>query len=65
MEFCKDVKEWLNSDSENVVAIHCKGGKGEVSCDCNKNDILVHACIYMICFSTYLTYIRYKMVKLY
>ncbi|CAB4017144.1 phosphatidylinositol 3,4,5-trisphosphate 3-phosphatase TPTE2-like [Paramuricea clavata] len=28
LEFCNDVREWLNSDSENVVAMHCKGGKG-------------------------------------
>lgn len=26
--FCKDVKEYLAGDEENVVAIHCKAGKG-------------------------------------
>ena len=28
VEFCYDVREWLNSDPENIVAMHCKGGKG-------------------------------------
>ena len=26
--FCLDVTDYLNSDPENVVAIHCKAGKG-------------------------------------
>jgi protein-tyrosine phosphatase len=25
---CKSIDSWLKSDSKNVVAIHCKGGKG-------------------------------------
>ena len=28
VDFCYDVREWLNSDPENIVAMHCKGGKG-------------------------------------
>jgi phosphatidylinositol-3,4,5-trisphosphate 3-phosphatase/dual-specificity protein phosphatase PTEN len=26
--FCKDAEEWLNADPENVIAVHCKAGKG-------------------------------------
>ncbi|KAJ8314351.1 hypothetical protein KUTeg_008912, partial [Tegillarca granosa] len=28
IEFCKNVREWLSADEENVIAVHCKGGKG-------------------------------------
>jgi PTEN phosphatase family protein len=28
VEFCKDVRLWLAEDEQNVVAVHCKGGKG-------------------------------------
>lgn len=27
-EFCKDVRMWLAEDEQNVIAVHCKGGKG-------------------------------------
>ncbi|XP_055982345.1 phosphatidylinositol 3,4,5-trisphosphate 3-phosphatase TPTE2-like [Sorex fumeus] len=26
--FCMEVKKWLAEDNENIVAVHCKGGKG-------------------------------------
>jgi len=26
--FCRDVAEWLAADPENVIAVHCKAGKG-------------------------------------
>ncbi|XP_023561052.1 phosphatidylinositol 3,4,5-trisphosphate 3-phosphatase TPTE2-like isoform X2 [Octodon degus] len=35
--FSKEVEEWLAQDKENVVAIHCKGGKGRTGtmvCTC-------------------------------
>ncbi|XP_012578626.1 PREDICTED: phosphatidylinositol 3,4,5-trisphosphate 3-phosphatase TPTE2 [Condylura cristata] len=28
LEFSKEVDEWLAEDKENIVVIHCKGGKG-------------------------------------
>jgi len=28
VRFVKNVKEWLNADKDNVIAVHCKGGKG-------------------------------------
>jgi len=28
VDFCKDVKEYLDRDEKNVVAVHCKAGKG-------------------------------------
>lgn len=28
LQFCHGVKEWLSAHSENVIAVHCKGGKG-------------------------------------
>ncbi|XP_069129990.1 phosphatidylinositol 3,4,5-trisphosphate 3-phosphatase TPTE2-like isoform X2 [Argopecten irradians] len=29
MAFCLDVREWLTADEKNVIAVHCKGGKGQ------------------------------------
>lgn len=28
MDFCEDVYSWMEEDEENVVVVHCKGGKG-------------------------------------
>ena len=28
LQFCHSVAEWMQKDEKNVVAIHCKGGKG-------------------------------------
>ena len=29
IRFAKSVKEWLKADPENVIVVHCKGGKGK------------------------------------
>ena len=28
LRFAQSVKEWLSADAENVIVVHCKGGKG-------------------------------------
>lgn len=28
IRFVQNVREWLDSDKDNVIAVHCKGGKG-------------------------------------
>lgn len=28
IDFCTNVEEWMEKDKQNVIAIHCKGGKG-------------------------------------
>lgn len=28
LKFCLSVKDWMEKDPENVIAVHCKGGKG-------------------------------------
>jgi len=27
-QFCVSSESWLNKDPENIIAVHCKGGKG-------------------------------------
>ena len=31
MDFCEDVFTWMEANRENVIVVHCKGGKGKVS----------------------------------
>lgn len=28
VDFCEDVAKWMDQDQRNVIAVHCKGGKG-------------------------------------
>ena len=28
VRFVKNVKEWFDQDKNNIIAVHCKGGKG-------------------------------------
>eukprot|EP00475_Leptophrys_vorax_P041406 TRINITY_DN7804_c0_g1_i1.p1 TRINITY_DN7804_c0_g1~~TRINITY_DN7804_c0_g1_i1.p1 ORF type:complete len:442 (+),score=107.52 TRINITY_DN7804_c0_g1_i1:74-1399(+) len=28
LEFCQDAKQWLDADEANIIAVHCKAGKG-------------------------------------
>ena len=39
LDFTTSVINWLNADAENVVAVHCKGGKGRTG---------TMICIYMV-----------------
>lgn len=32
LKFTASVREWMNQDEKNIIAIHCKGGKGKASC---------------------------------
>lgn len=29
VNFCEDVLTWMEANPENVVVVHCKGGKGK------------------------------------
>jgi hypothetical protein len=31
LKFTADVREWMAADSRNIIAIHCKGGKGNLN----------------------------------
>ena len=55
VDFCTDVREWLNSDPENVVAIHCKGGKGiQISINVRFNRYF-HNCFFRISYTDSVT----------
>ena len=41
MDFVESAKLWLDSDAENVVAMHCKAGKGRAG---------IMACILLLRF---------------
>jgi len=28
VNFCKNAREFMSADDKNVIALHCKGGKG-------------------------------------
>jgi PTEN phosphatase family protein len=28
VRFAKNVREWMSADPHNIIAVHCKGGKG-------------------------------------
>ncbi|GMF43898.1 unnamed protein product [Phytophthora fragariaefolia] len=46
LSFCRDVHIWLQTNSENVVAVHCKAGKGRTG---------VMLCAYMVYARTWRT----------
>lgn len=33
VDFCEDVLTWMESHEDNVIVVHCKGGKGRVWCE--------------------------------
>ena len=32
LEFCQDVDSYMKTGEKNVIAVHCKGGKGRTGC---------------------------------
>ncbi|XP_033615914.1 phosphatidylinositol 3,4,5-trisphosphate 3-phosphatase TPTE2-like isoform X4 [Fukomys damarensis] len=46
LSFTKEVEEWMAQDKENVVAVHCKGGKGRTG---------TMVCAYLITCRLFLT----------
>lgn len=47
LKFTASVREWMSQDEKNIIAIHCKGGKGRttrvVVCVCYKSRYSYHA----------------------
>ena len=41
IRFAKDVKNWLDYHSDNVIAVHCKGGKGSFLQRKTKSDLFI------------------------
>lgn len=33
LKYTASVREWMSADPQNIIAIHCKGGKGAESLD--------------------------------
>lgn len=31
LKYTASVREWMSADPQNIIAIHCKGGKGNIS----------------------------------
>ena len=58
LKFCKDVEHFLNQSEKNIVAIHCKAGKGRTG---------VMICCYLVysgqCKSAYEALVFYGIIR--